>query len=270
MSAGRLLSWGMPLLYTGPAFELPPHRKGVGLFCVSLDGHMNIEIGDGDERRRVFCESAYIDHGVPHHITFHARTIACLYMDPQSSLSRSVTAEMHADGRGVFIAHQRQSAIIDTLVDDRPLVRRDRIAEVFGLPDSLAQEFEPRLRAVAQAILTEPAEPHRVKEFARRSRLSESRLRHAFRDAAGVPLRRFRLWTRMGAALHLIGGGATLTRAAHEAGFSSSAHFSSAYRAMFGIKPSVVVGANPMLRPPGNGSHARPSRRLVASAASSG
>jgi AraC-like DNA-binding protein len=35
--------------------------------------------------------------------------------------------------------------------------------------------------------------------------------------------------------------GATLTTAAHMAGFASSAHFSAAFRAMFGLAPSALL-----------------------------
>jgi AraC-like DNA-binding protein len=36
---------------------------------------------------------------------------------------------------------------------------------------------------------------------------------------------------------------ATLTEAAHAAGFASSAHFSTAFRAMFGLSPSGLLRA---------------------------
>jgi AraC-like DNA-binding protein len=50
----------------------------------------------------------------------------------------------------------------------------------------------------------------------------------------------------MGAAVRASGEGASLTEAAHAAGFASSAHFSSAFRDMFGMMPSDLARA---LRP---------------------
>jgi AraC-like DNA-binding protein len=44
-----------------------------------------------------------------------------------------------------------------------------------------------------------------------------------------------------GAAMRAIARGRTLTVAAMDAGFSSSAHFSAAYREMFGMEPSRLV-----------------------------
>ncbi len=57
-----------------------------------------------------------------------------------------------------------------------------------------------------------------------------------------VPLRRYRLWRRMALAMLAVRDGGTLTQAAHAAGFASSAHFSTAFRRMFGIAPSRLTG----------------------------
>lgn len=244
-AAVRVMSWGMPLLYVGPSFELPGHRKGVGFLCVSLDGSMQV----ATPGRRLTCRSAYVEPGVPHLFDFKGRRMACLYVDRESSLPGAIASRMNAAGGGLHLGHSREAAIVDALSGEDPLQesRRARIAEVLGISPWTVGEVEPRIGTVLDAILAEPADRHSVTTNAARVRLSESRLRHAFRDATGVPLRRFRLWARMGSGLRLVGGGASLTRAAHEAGFSSSAHFSSAYRSMFGVKPSVVVRANPVL-----------------------
>jgi methylphosphotriester-DNA--protein-cysteine methyltransferase len=45
----------------------------------------------------------------------------------------------------------------------------------------------------------------------------------------------------MGVALRSMAKGASLTDAAYEGGFGSSAHFSSAFREMFGMEPSRLA-----------------------------
>jgi AraC-like DNA-binding protein len=45
----------------------------------------------------------------------------------------------------------------------------------------------------------------------------------------------------MGAAVRSMQRGASLTEASMDAGFSSPAHFSSAYRQMFGMEPSRLA-----------------------------
>ena len=56
--------------------------------------------------------------------------------------------------------------------------------------------------------------------------------------ATGVTVRRYRLWVAMGAATRAIVRGESLTTAALDSGFSSSAHLSAAFREMFGLEPS--------------------------------
>lgn len=246
----RIMSWGMPLLYCGPAFDLPGHRKAVGLLCVCLDGAMEIRtVADDGEERTTTCGSAYIEPGVMHAIRFGSEKVACLYVEGDNAHLGSLLAGMTPLGGGLHVDHPRRAAIVEALAgrDALSAGRRDRIAGAFGLSALLLGDRDPRIARVMAAILSEPGRPHRATALARQVGLSESRLRHAFRHAPGLSLKRFRLWARMGASLRLIGDGANLTVAAHEAGFSSSAHFSTAYRALFGLKPSAVVRANPML-----------------------
>ena len=69
---------------------------------------------------------------------------------------------------------------------------------------------------------------------------SPSRLAHRFRAATGLPLRRYVLWRRLRAAVETAMRGASLTEAAHAAGFADSAHLSRTFRATFGIAPSFL------------------------------
>lgn len=77
--------------------------------------------------------------------------------------------------------------------------------------------------------------------------LSASRLRHLVRAQAGTPLRRYRLWCRLNQAAQWAARGHTLTESALAAGFADQAHFTRAFRAMFGLPPSAVL-ARPALR----------------------
>ena len=102
-------------------------------------------------------------------------------------------------------------------------------------------------RASPQALRhmrDEPRPAHRLTTLAARAGLSPSRFLHLFKAETGVPLRRYRIWNRMGAPRFApCGEGASLTEAAHAAGFASSAHFSSAFRDMFGMMPSELAKA---------------------------
>ncbi|WP_246137694.1 AraC family transcriptional regulator [Myxococcus llanfairpwllgwyngyllgogerychwyrndrobwllllantysiliogogogochensis] len=77
--------------------------------------------------------------------------------------------------------------------------------------------------------------------LAREVGLSASRLGHLFSTSVGIPLRPYILWLRLRRATEAFQGGATLTQAAHVAGFTDSSHLSNTFHRMFGLAPSEIA-----------------------------
>jgi AraC-like DNA-binding protein len=102
---------------------------------------------------------------------------------------------------------------------------------------------DPRIVTVLRALEDDPDAFVTFDGAAREAGLSVSRTRELIRKAVGIPFRRYRLWRRMAVAGRVLARSATLTEAAHAAGFASSAHFSTAFRAMFGLSPSGLLRA---------------------------
>ncbi|WP_433508985.1 helix-turn-helix domain-containing protein [Nonomuraea sp. CA-143628] len=65
--------------------------------------------------------------------------------------------------------------------------------------------------------------------------LSESRFLRLFPNRTGTSYRRFRLWAQIHRAGRAPAAGEKLTRAAADGYFASPSHFSTAFRAMFGL-----------------------------------
>ena len=70
--------------------------------------------------------------------------------------------------------------------------------------------------------------------------LSPGRARHLFVAHTGLPFKTYVLWLRLERAVTLYAGGASLTEAAHEAGFADSAHFSRTFRRTFGLPAAAL------------------------------
>jgi AraC-like DNA-binding protein len=104
-----------------------------------------------------------------------------------------------------------------------------------------ARPMDGRLqRAVAR--LTERMEDNvSIDEAAAGVGLSTSRLMALAHDQLGAPLRSYRRWLRAIRVTREFAAGASLTQAAHAAGFASSAHLAMASREHFGIRPSDVL-----------------------------
>jgi AraC-like DNA-binding protein len=82
--------------------------------------------------------------------------------------------------------------------------------------------------------------PIALADAARRVGLSTGRTSHLFVEQTGLAFRTYLLWLRMTRAVELYAAGASLTEAAHQVGFSDSAHFSRTFRRMFGVAAAAL------------------------------
>lgn len=81
----------------------------------------------------------------------------------------------------------------------------------------------------------------RLGAIARAVGLSDSRFRHVFAAAWGIPFRRYVLWRRLRLAVAALRDGANATAAAHAAGFADQAHFSRTLKTMFGVTATQAL-----------------------------
>ncbi|MDB5708290.1 MAG: AraC family transcriptional regulator [Sphingomonas bacterium] len=70
--------------------------------------------------------------------------------------------------------------------------------------------------------------------------LSPSRARHLFAAHTGLSFKAYVLWLRLERAVQLYADGASLTEAAHQAGFADSAHLSRTFRRTFGLPAAAL------------------------------
>jgi AraC family transcriptional regulator len=88
--------------------------------------------------------------------------------------------------------------------------------------------------------------PITLDEVAEVACLSPSRFRHLFVEQTGVGLRPYILWRRFLRVWELLTEGASLSTAAHAAGFADAAHLSRTSRSTFGFPPSAMQMAGPL------------------------
>ncbi|QZA09271.1 helix-turn-helix domain-containing protein [Mycolicibacter heraklionensis] len=103
-----------------------------------------------------------------------------------------------------------------------------------------SQELDPRLvTALAMLADSNIAMPSLAAEIG----LSPQRLRALARRELGMPLTRWRVWSRLRRAVEALQSGMPLAEAATAAGFADQAHFTRQMREMMGLTPSVVLQA---------------------------
>ena len=113
----------------------------------------------------------------------------------------------------------------------------DALASIAGeLPRGRA--VHPAIRKAVRLIEAQPRSKISAKELAPNVGLSTGRLTHLFRETMGVPLRRFLMWQRLRRAVVILAGGGSATLAAHDAGFTDTAHLNRVLQMMLGVRPS--------------------------------
>lgn len=241
----RLFAWGARAVYLGPAANLSAHRNAVGVIALGLEGPFGVAESPGTPSGKYrMCRSVIIPPNTLHHFADTRGLMGFIYVDALSRDLRQL---------GESAAERLPHAGFD-LADEAPLIEALRGLAAGSIAWQAARVVLERLllgnddapvdRRVASALSllhSHPGERVSLGSLASRAGLSESRLRRLFKAATGVPLRRYRIWVAMRMAIQSLARGASITTSAMDAGFASSAHFSTAFREMFGMEPSRLT-----------------------------
>ena len=234
--------WGARAVYVGNAFGLSAHRNAVGVLVIGLDEAFGVALDPLDPTSDYrSCRTAVIKPNTLHHLRTSKTPIAFIYLDAASSDLRNLLLACRGQDPRFGYNLANEDRIIELLraVASGGSAWRD-VREPLGrlLDFRHIESADVRILLALVRLRAEPSAPLGLNALANDAGLSPSRFQHLFKAATGVPLRRYRTWCRMGAAIQHVSEGSSLTEAAHSAGFASSAHFSASFRGMFGLTPS--------------------------------
>lgn len=123
-----------------------------------------------------------------------------------------------------------QSHLLDVILDQL------RLIEVAPLQLPLPED--PRALRVAAVLRSDPSDPRSLEQLSRRSGASRRTVERLFVESTGMTFGRWRQQLRLQHALRLLGGGARVTHAALEAGYSTPSAFIAAFRKTLGSTPA--------------------------------
>lgn len=249
---GRILFWeGASLwLLAAPAGQRYPktarHRHHAVQITLALRGTIAF---DGDERQ-VSGPAIAIAPDASH--AFEGTgLVAHLFVAPEGRAGRQLVRGLFAEGPIAPIPTRRLGDLPARLKaafeepgsrdDDLRALGEHLIAQLAG--ESPAEAADPRITRLLGWLSPRLEETVSLRLAATRLGLSPGRARHLFVQQTGLPFRTYLLWQRLMRALELFVGGASLTDAAHGAGFADSAHLSRTFRRMFGINAASLVVA---------------------------
>lgn len=183
---------------------------------------------------------AVIGPELSHQLGSNGQPVRLLYVEPHSDAGRRLMAGL-ADGLRVLMPEELEAAQLVTKADVEPDVA---LAEALSPSTAVpcASKGDQDIEAWIAALPVTLPEHLTAAACARQMGLSSSRFLHRFRAHTGLPLRPYLRWRRLLVALRAAMQGASLTEAAHAAGFSDAAHFARTFRRHFGMTPSALVG----------------------------
>lgn len=198
----------------------------------------------------VTARGVVIPPGLSHHLLERGTPILSLYFDAHSTLGRALAAAC-ADGLHCLDE--------DTALAVLAMARAEPDGAAIG--QALLAHWHSTLGPPASAPAT-PAAVARVRQvldllahsawhdialdlasLAARAALSPSHFAQCLRAETGLPLRAWLRWQRLQRAVVTALAGATLTQAAHEAGFADAAHLTRTFRRHFGHAPSTIFAS---------------------------
>lgn len=233
-------------VFRGAAGDNRPHRHWADQLVLASAGDAPLAVHCGVATLRL--HGVHIAAGVTHQLATGPAPVLSVYLDPTTQLARSVRATLVGAQAGIGELPERLAAglrasLCASALDDAALAAfRYSLDEPAPLPDDL------RMARVLDALrdhLRGPATGGR-NELAALADLSPSRFSHWFRAGTGMPLRSYRKWLRLIQGLEQAMGTASLSSAAHQAGFADQAHFSRTFVDMFGVPPAQALA---QLRP---------------------
>jgi AraC family transcriptional regulator len=246
ISSARYFPWDGGAIFVGTAGVLPAHAHQAIQICFLFDGR--IRLRPTDEAAWTSYDLGVVPSRLSHAMDGgNVHYGATLFVEPETREGRILTEQFS----GNAIANVDRGPVDDIVRELRaatleprdgthvvPLARRF-LQALTRDAEPVAASDERILRAV-RYVNDHLAAPISLAEVAAVAHLSPSRFRHLFAAQTGMALRPYILWRRFVSVWEQRMNGASLSAAAHAAGFADSAHLARTSRRMIGIPPSLL------------------------------
>ena len=234
------LVWPAAMIVWGPAFTSARHSHHCVQLLMAMHGTLLIRSGSDDKWKK--CGAALVRPDANHEVDARGATVLLIgFVDPESELGAALGERI--DGDISYIPDRQITRWRAVLGPGLNKTRVERWVRKELLPKRRAVKIHPKVKRVLNYLRERlgGADDLSLKALAQVSGLSPSRLMHVFTESIGVPLRPYILWLRLQSASCDLMDGASMTAAAHNAGFSDAAHMTRTFRRMLGTTPSDLA-----------------------------
>jgi AraC family transcriptional regulator len=246
ISVAQYFPWDGGAIFLGTAGAIPAHAHQAIQICFLFSGRIRLRTNNEEpwtdyelalvpSRQRHAMDGSRVHYG------------ATIFVEPETREGRVLAERYAREG----IAEVGRTLVEEALplLRATALERRGHAAIVEcarGVVQALTQRTEPsaasdeRVIRAVKYVNEHLSAPLTLKQVAGVAYLSPSRFRHLFAEQTGMGLRQYVLWRRFVSVWEHRMNGASLSTAAHAAGFADSAHLTRTSRRMFGMPPSSL------------------------------
>ncbi len=227
-------------LFAGPLGRNALHSHSVPVLLAGLYGRFRLRIAGAGW---LTCRTAVVPAGIRYEFDLKGDPLGVLYLEPHVGRADILVPLVRntLEINGAVVGSDGEISLVRQLYETK--AGREHIDAAlldllsFSKPRA-SRRIDPRIARIIKDLHRQYESPVPIAQLARSASLSTSRLQHLFVREVGVPLRRFRTWLRLRAAIREVARGGTYTEAAHSAGFYDQSHFSREFRRTFGAPAS--------------------------------
>jgi AraC-like DNA-binding protein len=233
------LVWPAAMIVWGPGFTTAGHRHHCVQLVMAMQGSLLIRGRSNDQW--MSCGAALVRPDAAHEVDARDTTVLIGFVDSESELGAALSERL--EGHISCISGTQVARWRAALGRTPTEARVERWVRTQLLHRRRPVRIHPGVSLVLKHLREKLGISHDVslRTLAGISGLSQSRFMHVFTESMGVPLRPYVLWLRLQRACCDLMAGATVTAAAHSAGFSDAAHLTRTFRRMLGMTPTELA-----------------------------
>jgi len=226
-------------LFIGNLKDNAGHKHhSIQLVISNSDSSFHIETGDDS----VESKSYFINSNITHKVSSNNGSIMLLLLEPESYYGELIAQALQNSHQHINLSTDLLTTINKAHYADDFCINNviEAIFKALNIKLDLKSTEDKRIIKVINFISNLNNKVVKPSKLAKIVHLSESRLQHLFKQKKGLSIKRYLLWKKMIDGVNAVISGNNFTFAAHEAGFSDSAHMSRTFKAMFGLKLSSI------------------------------
>jgi AraC-like DNA-binding protein len=222
------------LIQTG-SLQPAEHSHMAAHIILSMDGSMKVQCAGAE----YLCHGILVPSGISHAVDTQGNAVLVFLYDCTTEVAKQIREVTCIPGeicKEIVQLYADMESVSDSYYGfEKAVLSRLRIT---GAATNVTDD---RIQTAMEFIRAKSTEKVTCRYVADAVHLSQSRFSHLFREQVGMTFAAYLIYQRIMYVYTQMLRGRSITEAALEAGFSSSAHFADVNRRVFGISASTIT-----------------------------